>query len=146
MLAQRFPDCLIIGIDQSQARLLKHQSEESDNYLLIRADIEDFWRLTVDAGWRLKHHYIFYPNPWPKSHHLKRRIHGSPLFPTLLDLGGELQVRSNWKIYIEELGLALAYAGFYGSVSRIIPEHAETLFEKKYDKSDQSLWQIHATL
>ena len=117
-----------------------------NNYLLVRADADDFWRLALDAGWRLQYHYIYYPNPWPKSGHLQRRIHGSPLFPTLLGLGGKLQVRSNWQMYLEELGMALAYAGITAVIAKLNCEHSETLFEKKYKNSGQTLWQIHATL
>lgn len=146
ILARRHPDCLVIGIDQSQARLSKHQPEDLNNYLLVRADANDFWRLAEDAGWKLQHHYIFYPNPWPKSSHLQRRIHGSPLFPTLLGLGGKLEVRSNWQIYLEELGMALAYTGNSACISKSNSEYCETLFEKKYKNSGQALWKIHATL
>ncbi len=145
-LAKRHPDCLVVGIDQSQARLSKHQPEDLNNYLLVRADTDDFWRLALDAGWQLQHHYIFYPNPWPKSSHLKRRIHGSPLFPTLLGLGGKLEVRSNWQIYLEELGMALAHVGIAACISKLNSEHSETLFEKKYKNSGQSLWKIQAVL
>ena len=146
MLAKRHPDCLVVGIDQSGARLSKHQAEDLNNYFLVRADADDFWRLALDAGWRLQYHYIYYPNPWPKSGHLQRRIHGSPLFPTLLGLGGKLQVRSNWQMYLEELGMALAYAGITAVIAKLNCERSETLFEKKYKNSGQTLWQIHATL
>jgi tRNA (guanine-N7-)-methyltransferase len=146
ILAARHPDCLVVGIDQSRTRLSKHQPQNLDNYLLVRADTDDFWRLALDAGWQLQHHYIFYPNPWPKSSHLQRRIHGSPLFPTLLGLGGKLEVRSNWQVYLEELGMALAHAGIAACISKSSSEHSETLFEKKYKNSGQSLWKIHAAL
>ena len=61
ILAKRHPDCLVIGIDRSRARLSKHQPQDLGNYLLVRADTDDFWRLAMEAGWQLRYHYIFYP-------------------------------------------------------------------------------------
>jgi tRNA (guanine-N7-)-methyltransferase len=87
-IARQHPQALVIGIDKSLARLDKHapaqQQGELQNYRLLRADVDDFWRLAVDAGWKLDQHFLLYPNPWPKSSHFKRRVHGSPLFPSLL--------------------------------------------------------------
>ena len=70
------------------------------NLILMRADLNDFYRLAADAGWRLARHFILYPNPWPKSVHLKRRWHGAPVFPYMLRLGGVMELRSNWKLYL----------------------------------------------
>lgn len=36
----------------------------------------------------------------PKIGHLSRRWHGHPVFPAMLELGGVLECRSNWKIYV----------------------------------------------
>jgi tRNA (guanine-N7-)-methyltransferase len=146
ILAQKHPDCMIIGIDQSEVRLSKHRPNTRNNYLLVRADTDDFWRLAAAAGWILKYHYIFYPNPWPKSGHFKRRIHGSPLFITLLELGGCIEVRSNWQIYIEEFGMALSCTGRTAVITRIDPGQPISLFEKKYRDSNQHLWRINAKL
>ena len=51
---------------------------------------------------------FLYPNPWPKKKHLGRRWHGAPVFPALVKLGGELEMRSNWQTYLDEFALALA--------------------------------------
>ena len=75
----------------------------SKNVKLVRADLVDFWTLVYrDDSWKIHSNYILYPNPYPKSQHLKRRWHGHPVFPILLSLGGNLILRSNWNIYCEE--------------------------------------------
>lgn len=72
-LAELHSDHWVIGIDKSAERLNRERPEfPSDNLILIRADLNDFYRLAVDANWQLAKHCIFYPNPWPKSSHVKR--------------------------------------------------------------------------
>lgn len=139
-LATRHPDHLVVGIDQSAQRLSRH-SHAQDNYLLLRAECEPLWLLLVEAGITLSHHYLLYPNPWPKRSHLKRRIHGHPAFPLLLALGGAIELRTNWQIYAEEFGLALHLAGVSGYVSQfLLEDYALTLFEQKYADSGHALW------
>lgn len=147
-LAGLFADCAVIGVDKSAARLEKHPAlaeQARDNYLLIRADVDDFWRLAVDAGWQLQGHFLLYPNPWPKSSQLQYRVHGSPLFPSLLALGGDVELRSNWPIYVEEFAQALRLAGFD---ARTELYHGETLtpFERKYRLAQQAIWRCRSTL
>ena len=147
-LAKRHPEAVIIGIDKSASRLDKHspQIQIKENYLLLRADLNDFWRLAVEANWKLQHHYLLYPNPWPKAAHIQRRWHGSALFPSLLALGGKLEVRSNWRIYIEEFTLALDIAGIKTQVERYQAQLPITPFERKYQQSGHALWRCCAQL
>lgn len=145
-LAQRFPENAVLGVDKSAARLARHQASGQDNYFLLRADTDDIWRLLVDAGLRPDRHCIFYPNPWPKSDHLKRRCHGSPLFPSLLALGGELELRTNWRIYAEEFCAALEIAGIAAQVMEFTANPAMTAFERKYSEAGQTLWRVCCAL
>lgn len=146
-LAHKFPDSFIIGIDKSTARLQKHSRDESvNNYLLIRAETEDFWRLAFENDIRLQRHFLLYPNPWPKSRHLTRRCHASPSFPSLLALGGNLILRSNWLIYLEEFSQALRIANVDSNIRGISPKPAITLFETKYQQSGHKLFELEATL
>ena len=145
-LAMRQPDHLVIGIDQSAQRLSR-QGHTPENCLLLRAECEPLWLLLVEAGITLSHHYLLYPNPWPKRSQLKRRIHGHPAFPLLLALGGRIELRTNWQIYAEEFGLAMHLAGAPGCVSRFVKkESALTLFEQKYAESGHALWRYRANL
>lgn len=147
-LASQYPECQIIGIDKSAARLQRHPAYANnlDNYQLLRADTDDIWRLIADQGWPIKKHCLFYPNPWPKSQQLQRRIHGSPLFPTLLQIGGELELRSNWRLYVEEFASALHIAGFKAEIETIQVDRAVTPFEAKYHSSGQPLWRCICSL
>ena len=145
-LANRFPDKFVIGVDKSSYRLHKAQQHHLANCVLVQADLTDFWRLCAAAGWCLQKHYILYPNPWPKAQHLQRRWHGSALFPTILQLGGYLEVRSNWAIYIEEFVLALQFAGYQSQLEPYLATPPITPFERKYQNSGQHLWRCRIQL
>ncbi|MDF2177801.1 SAM-dependent methyltransferase [Aliiglaciecola sp. CAU 1673] len=148
-LAALYPDARVIGVDKSALRTGKHEANYANsnaNYLVLRADLKDFWRLAHQAGWQLQKHYLLYPNPWPKSMHVKRRWHGSAAFADLLKLGGHLTLRSNWQLYVEEFALALAIAGIDTEVKPYASSEAITPFERKYWASGQQSWQLEAQL
>ncbi len=147
-LAQRHRDALVVGVDKSAHRINKHSHYASgqDNYLVVQADLDDFWRLALEAGWRLSHHYLLYPNPWPKAKHLQRRWHGGPTFPHILQLGGQLELRSNWQTYVQEFARALALAGVESQVQPVPAGQPITPFERKYQDSGQPCWQLLACL
>lgn len=147
-LAVRFPDHAVIGVDRSESRLSREHGPLPDNALLVRADLVDFWRLALAAGWRPARHYMLYPNPYPKASHLKMRWQGHPVFPVILALGGRLELRSNWRLYVEEFALATTQAT--GRPAEMEP-HAPagdflTPFEQKYHASGQALWRLVVTL
>jgi tRNA (guanine-N7-)-methyltransferase len=145
-LAEKLPDYTVIGIDKSAHRLGKHDRPDSGNYLLVQADCGDFWRLALAAGWRLQQHFLLYPNPWPKSGQLKRRLHGGADLAALLALGGLVELRSNWQIYAEEFGIALALAGNYPHIDQMEPQQPVSLFEQKYLRSGHQLWRCRCKL
>jgi tRNA G46 methylase TrmB len=145
-LARRYPDALIIGIDRSACRLARAPALP-DNAVLVRAELADFWRLAATAGWTLSAHYLLYPNPWPKPGHLKRRWHGHPAFPSLLALGGRLELRSNFRIYVDEFQRALALAGIATEeVVSFRPDEPISPFESKYLASGHALYQLKVQL
>lgn len=144
-LALTHPEHCVIGVDKSLARLQKNSTTPA-NMLLLQADLLDFYRLAAAAGWQLDKHFLLYPNPWPKSSHLKRRWHAMPSFPAMLQLGGELEVRSNWQIYIEEFVEALRLAGFSSRTETFTPTQPITAFERKYLNSGHRFWRCRAQL
>ncbi len=145
-LARIWPDHLVLGVDRSMHRLSRRRpNPEPDNLVLVRADLQDFWRLLHDAGLRLERHYLLYPNPWPKKKHLRRRWHGHPVFPWLLALGGVLELRSNWRLYVDEFEQALKMLAV--PVSRFqVSEPGLSPFEYKYALSGQGLYGLRADL
>mmetsp|Transcript_20888 Transcript_20888/g.29486 ORF Transcript_20888/g.29486 Transcript_20888/m.29486 type:complete len:361 (+) Transcript_20888:201-1283(+) len=131
LLGQQYPDHLIIGIDRSFTRLSKNtlnlQNETNDateecerpfqalssNVILVRAELTDFWRCTLEANWNICRHYILYPNPYPKKNRIKKRFYAHPSFPLILANGGDIIVRSNWFGYLKEFSNSVLYAHEY---------------------------------
>jgi tRNA (guanine-N7-)-methyltransferase len=153
-LAVAYPDHFVIGIDQSQDRLARNthwHGPEPDNLYFVRADLVDYWRLLLEAGIFPARQYLLYPNPWPKIGHLARRWHGHAVFPTIVALGGYIECRSNWRIYIEEFAAALHQIGAAQAAGDIACEPYTTAmpitpFERKYLASGHSLWRCRAQL
>lgn len=185
-LARRFPDCPVIGIDKSALRLDKAgrafdtaQSRGTEaqtniarqiapkNIFYVRAELIDFWRLALDkvtsGQWAIPYHALYYPNPWPKQSEAGRRFHLHPIFPTLLQLAQETELRTNWEIYAREFELAAGVvkeipghtstslstgAGDDNVVVKSVsceafePEQSITAFERKYKNARQQLWRV----
>ncbi len=140
-LAKQHPDTLIIGIDQSIKRLQKTEHIES-NVLLIQARLEEFWLQALERQWHPEFQYLLYPNPWPKKKHLLRRWHGHPIFPILLKVCPDLELRTNWLIYAEEFQQALSLANIDSVLEPLEVKLALTPFEDKYCKSGHQLYKV----
>lgn len=149
VLARRYTHAVVIGVDKSAHRLSKFAAHDTppDNAIHVRADLVDFWRLAADAGWRVEKQYILYPNPWPRPEHLMRRWHGHPVFACILALGGHCELRSNWRVYVEEFAEACRIAAnSTATVEPFVPQDYTTPFERKYALSGQQLYRYCARL
>jgi len=165
-LAAAFPEALVLGIDKSEHRLARHRSGQltseqtsrqtsrqtsqqnsgEENYLMLRADVNDFWRLASGAGWQPVQHFLLYPNPYPKASQFRKRWYGSPAFPFLIKLGGRLTVRTNWAIYAQEFVQALAAVGLQASSRPLSEDKPITAFETKYMQRGDSLFEVVSDL
>lgn len=146
-LAKLFPDSCIIGIDQSMQRLgnAVEKCSEQANLLLIQARMEEFWLQCLEAKWAPTKQYFLYPNPWPKKKHFQRRWHGHSIFPILLQVCSNLELRTNWEIYAKEFSVALDLAGHLAKLEQIFPHDPLTPFEHKYQLSGHHLYQVTTT-
>jgi len=148
-LAELYPDHFVLGIDQSIDRLNRGKPLPLPaNAAFVRADLVDFWRLLLQAGVKPARQYLLYPNPWPKIGHLARRWQGHAVFPTIVALGGVIELRTNWKIYAEEWALALELlSGKAVEVQAFVPAGEPlTPFERKYLASGHALWRVETLL
>ena len=152
ILAKQNPQALVIGVDKSDHRINRNvegfdvdDGFTADNYHLVRADLNDFYRLVKASHWPISKHYILYPNPWPKSKHLQRRWHGSAVFPQMTSIGTQIILRSNWYIYLAEFQQAAALVNLHGEMT-VVPvvdaAAAITPFEAKFQASGQECWQL----
>lgn len=149
-LATMYPDHFVIGIDQSEDRLTRNihwEGDLPDNLTFVRANLVDYWRLLYQSNIRPARHYFFYPNPWPKIGHLARRWQGHPVFPYIVALGGYIECRSNWGIYVKEFASGLMQLTHQPvNIEQFEPQTFITPFEKKYAMSGHQLWRCQVLL
>ncbi len=150
-IASTHPESVVIGIDQSAKRLQRTGARsfphQQGNAIWIRAELASFWWLAHQAGWKLTRHYLLYPNPWPKPSQLSRRWHGHAVFPTLLALGGVLELRCNWELYAREFALAVAAVKRVAvAVDSVQGNSVSSPFEEKYRNSGLPLFRVKTDL
>jgi tRNA G46 methylase TrmB len=145
-LAAHYGDCFVVGVDKSAHRLGKHLSStealKTSNYVVLRADVEDFVRLMEPYLPAIDKHCIFYPNPYPKPHHIMRRWHGHPLFATMLRLAPSTELRTNWRLYAEEFAFAASLLGYTSHIQEMQSVQPISAFERKYHASGHALFQV----
>ncbi len=155
-LARKFTGIPVLGLDKSAARLnhSKGATPEGtpENAFWLRAELQDFWKLALEkvrkGEWHIPYHALYYPNPWPKQSEATRRFHLHPVFPTLMELGDVIELRTNWEIYAREFeAAARLWASLAGKNAEIVcegfvPDTPETAFERKYNEARQQLWRV----
>lgn len=105
--ANRHQDYL--GIDVHEAgigRLLWFADEAKlDNLRVIRGDAVELLRDRL-CGAVFDAVMVFFPDPWPKKRHHKRRIIRPDVVALLADrikVGGQLQLATDWQAYAEQM-------------------------------------------
>ena len=147
LLAKRYPKHFVLGVDRSADRLERKLGKLPENAALIRADLVDFWRLAAAAAWRPEYHFLLYPNPSPKKKDFKLRWYGHPVFKDMLALGGRLECRTNWQLYVVEMQQALKFMGVAADLQPLhLVDEPLTPFERKYANSGHQLWQLIAQI
>ncbi|ROR89606.1 tRNA (guanine-N7-)-methyltransferase [Nocardioides aurantiacus] len=112
--------------------------------LLAEAGADNVRLLSVDAVWCLEHLFApgsvsglwtFFPDPWPKKRHHKRRL-VTPEFAALvasrLRPGGEWRLATDWSEYAVQMASVIdATDGLTGGVVERWEERPVTKFERK---------------
>lgn len=145
------PEVLHFGIEWSNEylRLVETRAERAnlDNVRFVRADASDLVRRAIPEG-SVSTYYIFYPDPWPKKRHHKRRFlqaaNVDALAKTLVP-SGWLHVATDhddyWSVIEPLLDAHLAFARqpvFGGPEFPLPVDGALTNFEAKYEVEGRS--------
>jgi tRNA (guanine-N7-)-methyltransferase len=129
--------------------LLKHIEERAiGNIRIVQHDAVEVLRDMVPAG-SLAAIHVFFPDPWPKKRHHKRRLlqpEFVALAATRLVPGGLLHVATDWQEYAEQVlavlsaepGLRNTAAGFAARP----PWRPETKFERRGLKLGHGVWDL----
>ena len=145
------PEVLHFGIEWSNEylRLVETRAERGnlDNVRFVRADAGDLVRRAIPEG-SVSAYYIFYPDPWPKKRHHKRRFLQTANVDALarsLVPSGWLHVATDhddyWSVIEPLLDTHHAFAkqpAFGGPEFPLPVDGALTNFEAKYEVQGRS--------
>ena len=149
-LAEKYQDKIVLGVDKSVSRIERKNAFKSsvpNNLVLLQADLQDVWpalyEMQNDDVLEVVKQYILYPNPWPKLKGVKRRWYANPMLSFILELSSNIEIRSNWKRYLEDFALVAGHIGNRDcELQEFTPVEYLTPFEKKYSLSGQPLYQL----
>ena len=151
-IAQENPgaDYLAIEVHAPGVGSLLKQVEEAGltNVRVVRHDAVEVLRDMVAPG-SLAGIHVFFPDPWPKKRHHKRRLL-QPDFAALaasrLAPGGVLHVATDWQEYADHvLAVLSATPGLENTADGFAPRPAarpETKFEKRGIKLGHGVWDV----
>ena len=118
------------------------------NIRLINHDAVEVVRQMIPEG-ALAGVHIFFPDPWPKKRHHKRRLLQAPfveLLSSRLAVGGYLHVATDWQEYAEQI---LAVLSAEASLQNTAPDYVErpqqrplTKFEQRGQRLGHGVWDL----
>jgi tRNA (guanine-N7-)-methyltransferase len=129
--------------------LLKLMEEQAiDNIRVIQHDAAEVFRDMIPEA-SLDGVHIFFPDPWPKKRHHKRRLL-QPDFAALaasrLAAGGHLHFATDWQDYAEQsLAVLEAVPSLKNSTQGFAPRPAsrpETKFERRGLRLGHGVWDL----
>ena len=110
------PDVLHFGVEWSNEylRLAETRAERAglDNVRFVRADATDLVRRAIPAT-SVSAYYVFYPDPWPKKRHHKRRF----LQPANVDAMAKTLVPQGW------LHVATDHDDYWSVIEPLLDSH-----------------------
>lgn len=154
-LAARHPERNYLGIEVYRSgvgRLLRQlDAEGTDNVRVICADAVEVLRRHIAPG-SLAGLQLFFPDPWPKKRHHKRRMVQPPwlaLVAERLAGGGFLHLATDWADYAEHmLEVVSANPDFDNPHAGFAPdrgERPETRFERRGLSKGHGVWDLILT-
>lgn len=154
MLAARRPETDFLGIEVHEPGighlLLALEKLGLTNVRLIRHDAVEVLRDWLPPAC-LDRLHLFFPDPWPKKRHHKRRI-VQPAFLALvartLKPSGILHLATDWKNYAEQMLDVIDHSARFrnlagpGRFSQRPVERPETKFERRGRKLGHDVWDL----
>lgn len=152
-MAAEHPERNFLGVEVYPpgigSALLKIHTRSLANIRLVRADAVDFLMSLQDAS--LQGVMVFFPDPWPKKRHHKRRLVQAPFIDLVcekLDAGGRFELATDWEPYaVQMLKLIDAHECFINLAGegRFAPRPAqrpETKFERRGEQIGHSIFDL----
>jgi tRNA (guanine-N7-)-methyltransferase len=153
-LAQAHPERDFLGVEVHRpgiGRLLRVlESQQLTNVRLICHDAVEVLARQIAPQW-LEEILIFFPDPWPKKRHHKRRLLQESFAQQLAERlapGGVLRIATDWQPYALEILARLAAVGLLrnlaadGSFVARPAERRPTRFEQRGTRLGHEVWDL----
>jgi len=140
------PDHNFLGVDRLLARLRKVdrkiQRRGLSNIRLVRIEAGYFVGHLVPAG-SVGAYHVYFPDPWPKRRHHRRRLFGPSFVADLvrtLGVGGAVNVATDHRGYFEEIQALMGDSGEFAEHPPLAsPPAAVTEFERIFAAQGQPI-------
>lgn len=141
LIARELPDTRFLGIEvhaPGVGKLLAEiEARGLENLRVMRHDAQEVIRDMLPEG-SVDGFHVFFPDPWPKKRHHKRRIMGAEfirLLATRLKKGGYLYFVTDWEEYaewtLERLTAEPLLSNAHDRWATRAPWRPETKFERR---------------
>jgi tRNA (guanine-N7-)-methyltransferase len=153
-LARAHPERDFLGVEVHRAgvgRLLRTlESQQLTNVRIICHDAVEVLAQQIPPQW-LQEILIFFPDPWPKKRHHKRRLVQGPFVPMLVERlksGGLLRIATDWHPYALEILATLSgieplrNLAPDGAFVPRPPEREPTRFEQRGARLGHEVWDL----
>lgn len=156
--AKAHPDYNFIGIETHQpgigALLLNTHAEQLTNIRVFYGDAVEVLSQCIPEK-SLDGIQLFFPDPWPKRRHHKRRLIQTPFIQLLISKlkhGGELHLATDWEDYAKEMMHVLSNlpelknrAGVGKFAERSSQRPIVTKFERHGQHAGRAIWELQFT-
>lgn len=154
-MAQNAPEHDFVGVEVHPpgiGNLLQRiEQQQLGNLRLLRGDVMAMLRAGAVPDASLTRAQIYFPDPWPKQRHHKRRLVQAPLLDLLHRVvrpQGQLHIATDWQPYAEAMLLSLEQASGWrnlaadgGFVPRP-PWRPVTKFERRGERLGHGVWDL----
>jgi tRNA (guanine-N7-)-methyltransferase len=152
-MAKAAPELDFIGVEvhpPGVGNILRQiDAEGLRNLRIYQADANEVLQRCIADG-ALRRIQIYFPDPWHKKRHNKRRLVQAPFVQQLLpklESGGKLHLATDWQPYAEQMLAVLSAAAGYRNCFGAgcwASEHAraETKFEVRGQKLGHGVWDL----
>jgi tRNA (guanine-N7-)-methyltransferase len=155
-IAAQYPDIDFLGVEVFVAGIgaLARRVHEAGlrNIRIIEHDAVEVVRDMI-APASLRGAHVFFPDPWPKARHHKRRLVAQPFIGALaqrLQPGATLHCATDWQNYAEQMLAVLSaepllhnlHAGYAPAPRSPLCERPQTKFHARGERLGHGVWDL----
>ncbi len=146
-MAAAAPDCNFLGIEVHEPGvghcLLQVAERQLTNVRVMRHDALEVLRAML-ADHALSRVNLFFPDPWPKKRHHKRRIVQRDfvnLVARKLLPGGILHIATDWADYAEHIADVMANAEEFKALDGVPDDRSVSRFDRRGQRLGHTNWE-----